>query len=150
VGRFIRLLPLLVAAALGLPTAASAAAPQVDVAILGDGDLVAGVEIRLPVEMTCDPLQPSPFGPAFATLSVTIQQRAGRGITGGFGGVTPICDGTPHTYVVGVRPSFPGTLAFHGGRALATVAGMACTFDPVTFRQECTTKQISQEIHIRG
>lgn len=152
-GRLLRLLPLLAAAALAVPAAASAAAPNVDVAIVGTGDLVAGVEVRLPVEMTCDPLQAPPFGPPMANLSVTIQQRVGREIASGFAGLLPVCDGTPHTYVMGIRPGFgfPGPgLAFHGGRALATVTGTACNFDPVTFRQECTTKQISQEIHIRG
>jgi hypothetical protein len=146
--KYARVLPLVAAAVLAFPTASSASHLNMSIAVVGPGDLVAGVQVLLPVEVTCDPFTPSPFGASFANVQINLQQKVGRKITQASGFVTPVCDGTPHTYQVAITPA--GGLAFHGGRALASLAGQICTLDPVTFQQHCSTFLSSQEVRIHG
>jgi hypothetical protein len=143
-----RVLAVVAAVVLVLPAAASASHLNMSFAVVGPGDLVAGVQVLLPVEVTCDPFSPSPFGGSFASVQVNLQQKVGREITQASGFVTPVCDGTPHTYQVPITPG--EGLAFHGGRALASLSGQICELDPVTFQQHCSTFLSSQEVRIRG
>ena len=144
-----RVCAVVAAVVLVLPAAASASHLNMSLNVVGDGDLVAGVQVRLPVEVSCDPFTPSPFGGSFASVQINLQQKVGREITQASGFVVPVCDGTPHTYQVAITPA-GGSLAFHGGRALASLAGMICTLDPVTFQQHCSTFLSSQEVRIHG
>ena len=144
-----RVLAVVSTAALVLPATVSASHLNMSVAVVGPGDLVAGVQVLLPVEVSCDPFEPSPFGGSFANIQVVLQQKVGREITQASGFLTPVCDGTPHTYLVAINAG-GGSLAFHGGRALASLAGTICTLDPVTFQQHCSTFLSSQEVRIHG
>jgi hypothetical protein len=143
-----RMVAAVAAVVLVLPAAASANHLNMSIAVVGDGDLVAGVEVRLPVEVSCDQFTPTPFG-SFANVQITLQQKVGREITQASGFLTPVCDGTPYTYEVAIAPA-GGSLAFHGGRALARLAGMICSFDPVTFQQHCSSFLSSEEVRIHG
>jgi hypothetical protein len=144
-----RVLAIVAAVVLVVPAAASASHLNMSFAVVGNGDLVAGVRVVLPVEVSCDPFAPSPFGGSFASVQINLQQKVGREITQASGFVTPVCDGTPHTYQVAITPS-GGSLAFHGGRALASLSGQICTLDPVTFQQHCSTFLSSEEVRIHG
>jgi hypothetical protein len=136
-------------AALLLPATVSASHLNMSVEVVGPGDLVAGVQVLLPVEVSCDPFEPSPFGGSFATVQITLQQKVGREVTQASGFLTPVCDGLPHTYLVAINPG-GGSLAFHGGPALASLAGTICTLDPVTLQQHCSTFLSSQEVRLHG
>jgi hypothetical protein len=142
-----RVLAVVAAVVLAIPAGVTASHLNMSIAVVGPGELVAGVQVLLPVEVTCDPFTPSPG--SFANVQINLQQKVGREITQASGFVTPVCDGTPHTYQVAINPQLGG-LAFHGGRALASLAGQICTLDPVTFQQHCSTFVSSQEVRIHG
>jgi len=129
-----------------LPAAADAntVSAQMRVAVEESADLVSGVYLAIPVDVTCPVLQP-PFSAIFSdSITVQVNQKAGQAIAFGFAqanyhspifnGVgigTPVtCDGSAHTVTLNVFPSAPQSGPFHGGNAVASVTFGLNLYDP--------------------
>lgn len=86
--------------------------------------------VSVPVTVSCvAPIAIDPTITFPGSISVTIQQAAGKSVSTGFGGVElDSCSPTPQTFVIQVTPS-PGPAAaspFHGGPAIASASGAIC------------------------
>jgi hypothetical protein len=131
--------------AAALPTTASAdtVSTQMHVAVNGSAELVNGVYLAVPVDVTCPVLQP-PFSAIFSdNISLQVNQKAGREIAFGFAQVsyqspifngvgvgTPVtCDGTVHTVTLNAFP-VPQSGPFHGGNAVASITFGLGLYDP--------------------
>jgi hypothetical protein len=114
--------------------------------------LVNGVYLRVPVQATCPALQP-PLAAIFSDqISVSVDQKTGRSLALGGGGIfyqspaangvgvgTPVtCDGTAHTYTVNVLPATPQSGPFHGGPAVASSQFSLTVFDSTNPCVFCT------------
>lgn len=165
--RFGALTPVLV---LGLlPVAASADSGMA--ASVGSTATRASLGLQVPISITCpaSASDPSSGQSLFGTLQVVQANGNSKVATGvatiGFGGkgafgspqpgVTPICDGTSHTYQANVLPDVqtdPFTAAFTGGQATATLTVTLFTFTcPPCFAPTTTTVTTGPvEIHIKG
>jgi len=100
-----------------LPVAASA--DGVTLAVGSTAQLVAGVEVDVPITVNCAPLPP----PSSSGMSsFVIEEAVGESIAFGSGIPPPLtCDGTDHSAVVKVIANTSGP-PFRRGKAVVTIA----------------------------
>lgn len=108
--------------------------------------LVSGVYLQVPVVGTCSPLTAPFTAIAYDTVEADVTQKVGSSIAWGAGNASyysaavqgtasgqPVtCDGLPHTYLVNVFPTTPGSPAFRGGRAVVTLNFGVSAYDPLS------------------
>jgi hypothetical protein len=138
-----------IAGAAALALAAQAGAyvdPAMSATVGGPVVLVSGVYLQVPVVGTCSPLTAPFTAIAYDTVEADVTQKVGSSIAWGVGNASyysaaaqgtasgqPVtCDGLPHTYLVNVFPSIPGSPAFRGGRAVVTVDFGVSAYDPLS------------------
>jgi hypothetical protein len=137
---------MLLTLAAALPAAASAdtVSAQMRITAGGSATLVNGVYLAVPVNVSCPVLQP-PFSAIFSdTVSLQVNQKAGREIAFGFGqisyqspffngvgnGTAVVCDGTAHSVTLNVFPNLTQSGPFHGGNAVASMNFALALYDP--------------------
>jgi hypothetical protein len=146
---------------------ASQLPPGLAISIGSEAQLVNGVYLQVPVQVTC-PVLVAPFTTiADDSIGVAVYQKtSGKTVAYGNGGIlyypgygtAPLtCDGTAHSYTVQVFPA-PLTdggpvLPFHGGRAVAGGGVNVDLVDPSTGAYDCcnfATVPSEQSLKIQG
>jgi hypothetical protein len=122
-----------VAIGFGVPvSSASASHLGMSVTLGSPIQLVSGVYMDVPVQVTCSPFDvPATTFGVNEVLSVSVTQRTGTSIARGFGSVWGgpallTCDGLPHSYDVSV---FPMAGPFHGGRVVVSASASISWYD---------------------
>ena len=84
--------------------------------------LIAGVEVDVPITVSCAPLPPPSFGTVFDMSTVQVEEAVGKAIAHGQGFVPVVpCDGASHT-VTSVVIADTSSPPFKKGQAVVTQA----------------------------
>jgi hypothetical protein len=103
-----------------LPAGASAAGMTLTVGTTAH--LVAGVEVDVPITLSCAPLPPPSFGTVFDMSSVRVEEAVGKSIAHGEGFIPTVpCDGASHTATAAVIAD-TSSPPFKRGQAVVTSA----------------------------
>jgi hypothetical protein len=147
------LIPLIAVLLGALLAGPAGAATVIDVV---DADrMEGGAAVQVTVAVTCDPIGPD----SQAFVSMTLWQGTyprpnyieGFGSFGELGGISLVCDGTPHTYSFTVRPSsFYADKRFRAGPAWTESGVQVCTLvAPDTYHCEPAGELVREQIRIR-